>query len=251
MRCDDLEYDWDFANLYLPEAFNTLRRNAQFLVSFDIAPRDIDLKEVGDIVLSSNMGHVAFRVRRPNVQYRDLTIRSRRLSRAETEIDKIRKGFGAWYLYAWADGKMPDGNRKFKDWILVDLNQFRDCGLAFEDKEEKPNVDRVTWFFPYSDDELELYHCIVAKSNSRIRRNGHAKWITWEEIKKECPTASFCEVAPDAVAPGDIYQFRNVEGKLFIAKVMNVSGKMIQVGVLSWVEVSPNIGKVTLYRKED
>lgn len=161
----DTRNDWDWANQYIPEAFNVLRQNAGFLVSFEIAPENIDLKEVGDIVLSSNMGHIAFRVRRPNVSHRDLTIRCKRISGVETEIHKIRAGFGRWYLYAWADG-----NRRFKDWILIDLDQFRSCGLASEDRYEIPNTDGATWFYAYSDAELELNNCVVAKSNSRIEK---------------------------------------------------------------------------------
>lgn len=159
----ETRYDWDYSNLHLPEAFNVLRQNASFLVSFEIAPENIDLKEVGDIVLSSNMGHIAFRVRRPNVDHRDLTIRCKRISGVETEIHKIRAGFGSWYLYAWADD-----SRRFKDWILVDLDQFRSCGLAFEDRYEIPNADGATWFYAYDDSELELHNCVVAKHNSRL-----------------------------------------------------------------------------------
>lgn len=168
---EDTKRDWDFANLYLPEAFNVLRVNASYLVSFEIAPRDIDLKEMGDIVLSSNMGYIAFRVRRPDVTWRDLTIRCRRTSGVETEIHKIRNGLGRWYLYAWADGEMPNGNGHFRDWILIDLNQFRDCNLAFEDRREIPNMDYRTWFYAYKDQELELYQCVVAKHNDRLTKS--------------------------------------------------------------------------------
>lgn len=245
----DTQHDWDWANQYMPEAFSVLKQNANFLVSFEIAPRDIDLKEVGDIVFSSNMGHVAFRVRRPGVAFRDLTLRYRRSSGAQTEIHKIRSGFGRWYLYAWADGKMPNGNGKFKDWILIDLDQFRDCGLAFEDRIEKANDDKATWFYAYSDDELELYQCIVAKHNDRLRKNGHARWTTWDELKREYPTVLFAEIQPDSVTIGDFYQFENGDGHKFIAEIVNLNGEMVQVGSLSWVELFPKIGKATVYRK--
>jgi hypothetical protein len=149
-----------------------LKENASFLVAFKRAPLNIDLNEVGDIVLESNIGHIAFRARRPEVEYRDLTIRSRRASGAETELAKIRKGFGRWYLYCWADGEpYTNGNGKIKNWILVDLDQFRGCGLAYENRPDKPNPDRMTWFIPYNVDELDRHQCIVAMDNDLMKRH--------------------------------------------------------------------------------
>lgn len=241
--------DWDFADMYLPAAFNVLRENASFLVSFEVAPSSIDLKEMGDIVLSSNMGYVAFRVRRPNVDYRDLTIRARRGTGAETEISKIRKGLGRWYLYAWSDGKHPNGNRKFKDWILVDLDEFRNSGLAFEDREEKPNGDG-TWFFAYPDIELELSNCLVARHNSRIERRDH--WTSFNKLNHKYPGANFQKVPVDSVTEGDIYQFISPKGESRTAEIIGVNGgSLARVGLVSWVQLKPETGKVIIYRRQN
>lgn len=179
---EDTQRDWDFSNLYLGRGIDLLKKYASFLVDFEIAPPDIDLKEVGDIVLQSSMGHVGFRVRKPNVTYRDFTIRSRRLSGAETELAKIRKGFCRWYLYCWADGAMPRGNGRFADWILVDMDQFRDCGLAYQDRQEKPNPDGRTWFIFYSISELEDHRCIVTMDNNLLDHPQESN--TWAAINQ-------------------------------------------------------------------
>lgn len=164
---EEVAKDWQWADLYLPEAKSILKQVAGILVEFDPAPPDKDLKEVGDIVLRSNMGDIGFRVRRPDVKYRDLTIRSRRKSGTETELAKIQKGFCRWYLYAWADGDTPRGNGRFKDWVLVDMDQFRACGLAYQYRPERDNRDG-TWFVAYKVTELEYHQCTVAMHNNLL-----------------------------------------------------------------------------------
>lgn len=128
----------------------------------------VDQREVGDIVLASTVGHIAFRVRRPDCKYRDLTLRSRRASGVETEIHKIRKGFGRWYLYAWT----IDLSNKFSEWILVDLDKFRGCGLADSNRREWPNQDGGrTFFFAYKISELLAGGCLVSGSTKKPTAN--------------------------------------------------------------------------------
>lgn len=158
--------DREWADVYIPTVMDILKENASFLVTFKVAPEDKDLKEVADIVLETNMGHIGVRVRRPDVSFRDWTIRSKRKSGVETEIHKMRQGFCRWYFYGWASGPMPNGNGLFQDWILVDVDRFRSSKLAYENKKHNSNNDG-TWFYAYSTLELNHHRCIIATHDNR------------------------------------------------------------------------------------
>lgn len=70
-----------------------------------VAPREIDLKQNGDLLLFPFGGmSIAMRLRRPHKGYfnafgLDFTIRVKRTSGAETELAKIRRGLGDWFFY--------------------------------------------------------------------------------------------------------------------------------------------------------
>ena len=79
-----------------------------------VAPRHVDLKRNGDLVMIPFGGmNIAQRLRRPHKGYfyaygLDFTIRTRLESGAETEMSKIMRGLGDWFFYGhmergWVD----------------------------------------------------------------------------------------------------------------------------------------------------
>jgi hypothetical protein len=70
-----------------------------------IAPREVDLKQNGDLLLFPFGGmSIAMRLRRPKKGYLyafglQFTIRTLRDTGAETELSKIRRGLGDWFFY--------------------------------------------------------------------------------------------------------------------------------------------------------
>jgi len=155
----DVRFDWDWADGHMKAIVDVLEANAMHLLSVSVATDEQDLKKATDLVVHITGGDVAVRVRRHEYvrRFRDLTIRSWRSSGHETELGKIRGGFGDWYLYAWSDG---DGG--LADWLLVNLQALRESGLL-DSKSTIRNRDGHTGFIAISDKELEISGCLVAQ----------------------------------------------------------------------------------------
>jgi len=126
------------------------------MISIDDSSPEQDMKESTDLVVKTMGGKVAVRIRRPDCQFRDLTIRSWRANGAKTELPKIKEGFGDFYLYAWAGE-----NGKLANWILVNLDSLRKSGLL-ENRETIPNPDRITGFIAISVFELKKSNCLIS-----------------------------------------------------------------------------------------
>lgn len=158
----DVAQDWAWADqkFHIYQIEEILKHNAIHLIKFEIAPIDKDLKQATDLIVKASGGDIAVRIRRSAYTgiYRDLTIRSWRSSGTETELDKIKKGFCKWYLYAWAD--------KFeviKDWIFVDLDLLRLSGLINQ-YQTISNHDQKTGFIAIPSTELKNYKCIISEA---------------------------------------------------------------------------------------
>ncbi|HEX7926472.1 MAG TPA: MT-A70 family methyltransferase [bacterium] len=127
------------------------------------APREEDVKRNTDlIVLRMEPVRIACRVR-DYAKYRqrygsEFTIRYRRSSGVDTELDKIRDGWGDYMLYGFGQ---PNGH--FRPWGLGDLDVFRDwyqpgCGT------ERRNGDRSSDFLAFRWDQLPA-DFVIAKSD--------------------------------------------------------------------------------------
>jgi len=111
----------------LPELTAILRRHAMSVVRFDVADSEQDTKQATDLTITLTGGAVGVRVRRyasTSNQYRDWTIRCRSQWGYATEIDKLRAGWGDFYLYAW-----EDADKRLTEYMLLDLAQVRSQGL--------------------------------------------------------------------------------------------------------------------------
>jgi hypothetical protein len=94
--------------------------------------------------------------------WRDLTIRSRRDTKAKTELAKIKEGHGFRYFYGWIDD-----NDKIVEWMLIDLDKLRASGLLEKPRREIPNKDKDgnpdgTYFICIKSIELFNADCTIA-----------------------------------------------------------------------------------------
>ena len=152
--------DWQWADRHLQAVMDILKANAMHLLSVQVAPLEDDQQRATDLVITVLGGDVAVRIRRTKYisRFRDLTIRAWRASGAKTELQKIKEGFGRWYLYGWSDDQ-----DKLYDWMLVDCDVLRTSGLL-----EKPlimNRDNRSGFIAITDKELRNSGCIVTEGN--------------------------------------------------------------------------------------
>lgn len=162
------------SDLYLESFKDILERNSLHFLNFEVSDEYKDTQEATDMVIKVKGGDVALRVREPNVHFRDLTIRSRSRYGGKTEIDKLREGFGKWYLYGWGDGV---GN--VNEYILVDLDKVRSFKILDRQRKEIPNYDG-TKFINISISELIMTGCLIAS-----KLNGHTEKMVDEEIRSK------------------------------------------------------------------
>ena len=102
----------------------------KYLVPFVVIVRDGDAKEdmeqCKDFVMNIAVGtgDVLCRVRRKQFLERygaQFSIRYRSRGGKPTEIHKLRRGKGRWYLFGYSDGKA-----KFACWWIFDINKMRE-----------------------------------------------------------------------------------------------------------------------------
>lgn len=150
------EIDDKWTKGYGKEVAEIVRSLAGEILYIRAADEDEDIHKATDIVVGVKEGAIACRIRRPGYlkAFGDVTIRYSRPTGTPTEFEKIKEGFGRWYLYAWA-GK--DG--RFESWVFVDLNCLRASGLL-DNPEPIPNPDGTS-FIAISLEDLEKAGCIV------------------------------------------------------------------------------------------
>ena len=154
----DVANNFSLAEGYKPHIRRILKENAGYFLEFEDASEDTDMKEATDILINIRGASIAVRVRK-DTRYRDLTIRSE-CGGYKTEIDKIKEGFGRWYLYLWVN----DNEKTVNDWMIIDLNKLRECGILEEVKTSIMNRDGRTGFKFYKAKSLFEKDCIVKAS---------------------------------------------------------------------------------------
>ncbi|MBZ0279392.1 MAG: hypothetical protein K8L97_01545 [Anaerolineae bacterium] len=153
----DVQQDWGWSDSYLPEIRRILAQNALALFTIKVATYQQDIKQATDLLVSvSGQKAIAVRLRRAMYRYRDLTIRAQRTSGAPTELEKIKSGYGDYYLYGWTvDYRIPE-------WMLVDLSRLRATGLLNSPQAAIRNKDARTAFIAISYTTLRDYGCVLA-----------------------------------------------------------------------------------------
>jgi len=152
-----------FADAQIPIVTTILRQNLGRIIKINVAEPEDDMQRATDMTIQVQGGAVAVRYRRGDCKYRDFTVRSYN-NGLRTEIDKLRDGFGDWYLYCW-DG---DGGI---DWMLVDLQLVRTAGLL-EGRITKMNADGHTGFVVIPLMELNASDCIIGKGTYKGETSG-------------------------------------------------------------------------------
>lgn len=153
----DVKRDWAWSDTFLPDVKRVLGQCAIHLVEVEIATPQQDLTEATDMVATiKGFKTVAVRLRRATHMQRDLTIRTWRSSGAQTELDKIKRGYGHLYLYGWTL------EHQISEWMLVDLARLRSSGLlnryAFI-----ANKNGETRFLAIPAQELRRAGCILTQ----------------------------------------------------------------------------------------
>lgn len=146
-----------------------LMRNVRSISGINQSTAEQDMTEGFDYVFDWASKKIAVRRRAYSYYKRfgDFTIRSSSYYGGTTEIHKIRDGFGDVYLYVWEDKicEKPDKNGKKRIkiyyFLIVDLHQFRESGLAFQERKMTNNGDG-TGFVSYSVEELFKADCLLA-----------------------------------------------------------------------------------------
>jgi len=155
--------DRTWGDKLLPQVKEILEDNLHLLVEITTASDYMDTKKSTDMVINLKAGGIAVRTRRVNCGFRDLTIRAKRDSGVKTELEKIIAGFCRWYFYGWTDNC-----GQITEWMLIDLDCVRSCGLL-EDRMLIHNKDNAgTHFIAIPRDELRKNNCIVAEKIGSI-----------------------------------------------------------------------------------
>lgn len=153
---NEVTNDWRWSDRYWPSVQQILQANTVHLFSFNVATPEQDMKQATDMIVTvSGQKAIAVRLRRDSYTYRDLTLRAARTSGATTELEKIRAGWGDFYLYGWTQGAV------INEWMLVDLHKLRRCGLLNRPWSVIRNKDQATSFIAIPYMLLNSMNCVV------------------------------------------------------------------------------------------
>jgi hypothetical protein len=126
--------DRAYADMFMPQLSRVvdgvLTRPASFRLDVSENTDLIVFRITGGPRKGQPVGAIACRVRRPGFYYGrtyrsptawgvQFTIRTRRSSGAETELAKVRRGFGDWMIYGHIEGRL------LRHWMVLDLEIFR------------------------------------------------------------------------------------------------------------------------------
>ena len=129
-------------------------------LQLSLSTTEEDTKESFDVVVNSKL-KISVRLRkwRYFLGHKDFTIRSKTKHGNKTEIDKLKEGYGQFYLYGWLDDK----EEYIKQWVMVDINKFRPY-LNNPISKNIPNGDG-TCFNAYSLNQIASCGAGIASSN--------------------------------------------------------------------------------------
>lgn len=114
------ENDFGWQRKFLPD----LKRIVGEHLVIEAPPEEDNYHNTDLIVLNLEKIRVACRIRRYSYlkYHEEFTIRSKRPSKAKTELAKIVSGWGDYFIYGFAN----EDETGLETWFLGDLNVFRD-----------------------------------------------------------------------------------------------------------------------------
>jgi hypothetical protein len=156
--------DKSWADRFLPTITEVLRLYFGDKAEIKIAPELEDCTEATDYIVTTGKVTIACRIRMPDCRYRDFTIRSWRQSGVQTELEKLRKGFADYYLYAWSRNNLTfDGG-----FILVDMNKVRSRRILDGTYPFKKNPDGISGFISIPLKFLLDNNCVLLYEPTRL-----------------------------------------------------------------------------------
>lgn len=155
---------------YLKSFQEIILKASPKLVNVRVSDEYKDTKESTDMIIEVLKSDIALRVREPQYDYRDLTIRTKALNGGKTEIDKLREGFADIYIYGWGDGK-----GKVLEYVMIDIDKLRQNDLL-DDSKPTRNPDGTE--FIAIDLHLLFYHkCIIDfELSEKTQESVRKKW---------------------------------------------------------------------------
>jgi hypothetical protein len=135
--------NWDFQQQYLLEIKRIIVLHSHIWSNARIGTTEEDLTQATDLVALSSGASFAVRIRRCGYdkRYKDLTIRSYNHGN-RTEIDKLRAGYGDYYLYCWTDCD----SELISSYWLIDLAKLRAANLL-DKKTQMSNHDGTGFIY--------------------------------------------------------------------------------------------------------
>lgn len=203
---NDSKTDWRadrfWANERRCDVQEILGRHLALLSEVRFVTDEEDAKQATDLVVESAAGTVACRIRDTTRDFRDWTVRSRRRSGAKTELAKLKEGFARWYFYGWA--KPPDA--RIGDYVLIDLDRVRACGLLDADRKERTGDGWETAFIAISVDELRLAACLLVDECKSRCTHARGNYVPAPSVKRTpVPDAEPPKPAPRGLVQGDLF----------------------------------------------
>jgi hypothetical protein len=97
-----------------------------------------DTNECFDVVYKCNEIRIPVRIRKHQyISFSDFTVRSRSYQNNRTEYDKLKDGYGDYYVYCWEDDKRS----KIHSYMIINLHSFRDSGIINTSDNTAKNSD--------------------------------------------------------------------------------------------------------------
>jgi hypothetical protein len=151
----NFEINFKWQKQYMEAMIKIMRLYIAQMVKFRYATMSEDMRQATDMVITVKDAAIAIRLRRESCRYRDFTIRATSRGGYDTELEKLRKGWGDWYFYGWVNGD------ELPQYLLVNIHALRESGLLDMQRNITNNGDG-TGFVAISIGELQAHNCLVA-----------------------------------------------------------------------------------------
>lgn len=146
---------------HLPTVLRILNRYSYIFTKFREATKEEDTQQGFDAVFSFPDVKIPVRIRNYSaVKFLDFTIRSQ-TTYTDTEIDKLKKGFGDYYFYAWE----TQNGLSIGRYMIINLNKFRNTGLINYPSSKNVDNGDGTKFNVYCMDKLIKNNIVVIYEN--------------------------------------------------------------------------------------
>lgn len=152
----DWKVGFNWASTFNDKLFDIIRKNAGDIIDVRQSTKEEDVSQATDFVISVTVGTIAARVRKISFgkPFTDVTIRSYN-NGMRTEIDKIKSGWGKYYVYYWS---------VCGSWVFYSLDKIRETNMLDEIRSNEIRNHDGTAFIMIDVYDLYLNDCIIGCS---------------------------------------------------------------------------------------